>query len=249
MNIMNILVTGFTSFFRRISFKQGLGNFSDITGLLPIIGYGMVIMSFIDFIYVIFPLRLQNPEWEINTISTFTQHCWAFLIGLGFIFSRYFGENQDDVRFVEIVWLRFIRWVILIMGIVLLLTIPLIMLDTQRLLTLVNNKITEQQNTNLEQISQIEKLLASEASAEKIKVLGKNINMSPEELNLPAPQIKETIKQNLIVAKQKIPQEAKQAQQQEKISRWKNSVRIIISLIIIGVTFILVWLKTGQTTI
>ncbi|MBD2138982.1 hypothetical protein H6F32_15705 [Anabaena sp. FACHB-1237] len=242
-----VIVKNITSFFGRIQLTKD--SLSEITGLLPVIGYGMVIMSFIDFAYVIFPLQLQNPEWEINTITALTNNFWAFLIGLGFIFSRYFSDHEYDTRLLEVVFLRVMRWIILLMGIVILLFAPLVMLNTDRILKVVNNRIVEEQNNSLEQIAKVEQVLASNVSSEEIQLLARNINVSPEDLKLPTPQLKEKIQQNLMVAKQKIPQEAKQAQRQQKINRWKNSSRTVIGLMIIGLTCIIVWLKIGQAHI
>ncbi|WP_199924364.1 MULTISPECIES: HpsJ family protein [unclassified Anabaena] len=240
------LVRNFIKFFRRvkligISFKS-----SDLTGLLPIIGYALVIMSFIDFIYVLSEFQLQNFESELNSIRAFTEHSWIFLIGLGFIFTRYFSENQYDIRFPEIIFQKIIRWIILLMGVAFFLAIPLVFVNTGRLLKSVNNQIIEQQKSNIEQISQIEKSLNSGVSTKQLKLFGKNINLSPKELNLPDPQIKNAITQNLLIAKRRISEAAAQAKRQQYRNRWKNSYRTIIALFILGFTFVFVWFKIGQ---
>ncbi|MBS9387132.1 MAG: HpsJ family protein [Dolichospermum sp. BR01] len=242
-------VKNFKAFFGRVNWEGLLSNTSDLTGLLPIIGYGIVMMSFIDFIYVIVPPQLQNPEWELNAISLFTEHSWVFLIGLGFVFTRYFRENEYDIRFLEIVFLRFIRWVILLMGIAFFALIPLTLLNTQRVLKVVNDQITEQRNNRVEQITQIEKRLASGVSAEQIKLFAKNINMSPDDLKLPTPQLKNTIQKNLASAKKTISQEAALNQRGQWKNRWKSSLRTVIALLIIGVTFVIVWLQIGRACI
>jgi hypothetical protein len=133
---------------------MALGNDKErhLIGILPIVGYAIVAMSFVDFVSVLFPLQLQNPDWELKTISTLVEQIWAFLIGLGFIFTRYFQENQGDIRSVELFFLKFIRWFILIMAIVLLLMIPLVLLDTHRLLSFFNGQISTQKNNALKQV-------------------------------------------------------------------------------------------------
>ena len=240
------LVRNFIKFFRRvkligISFKS-----SDLTGLLPIIGYALVIMSFIDFIYVASQFQLQNFESQLNSIRAFTEHSWVFLIGLGFIFTRYFSENQYDIRFPEIIFQKIIRWIILLMGVAFFLAIPLVFVNTGRLLKSVNNQIVEQQKVNLEQIAQIEKGLNSGLTTAQIQLIGRNINLTPEELKLPEPQIKDSIKRNLLIAKTRITAAANEAKRQQFRSRWKNSSRTIIALLILGFTFVIVWFKIGQ---
>jgi hypothetical protein len=240
------LVRNFIKFFSRVKLSGKSLNSGDVTGLLPIIGYALVIMSFIDFISVASELQLQNFESELNSISAFTEHSWIFLIGLGFIFTRYFSENQYDIRYPEIIFQRIIRWVILLMGVAFFLAIPLVFVNTGRLLKSVNEQIIEQQKGNLEQIAQIEKGLNSGLTTAQIKLLGRNINLTPEELKLPEPQIKDSIKRNLLIGKTRITEAANEAKRQQFRSRWKNSARTIIALLILAFTFVIVWFKIGQ---
>ncbi|MBD1213371.1 MAG: hypothetical protein H9534_11620 [Dolichospermum circinale Clear-D4] len=239
------LVRNFIEFFSRVKLREE--SFSgDVTGLLPIIGYALVIMSFIDFISVASQFQLQNFESELNSISAFTEHSWIFLIGLGFIFIRYFSENQYDIRYPEIIFQRIIRWVILLMGVAFFLAIPLVFVNTGRLLKSVNNQILEQQKGNLEQIAQIEKGLNAGLTTAQLKLLGRNINLTPEELKLSDPQIKDSIKRNLLIGKTRITEAANQAKRQQFRSRWRNSARTIIALFILAFTFVIVWFKIGQ---
>ncbi|MDB9475715.1 HpsJ family protein [Dolichospermum circinale] len=240
------LVRNFIEFFSRVDFRGESSNSSDVTGLLPIIGYALVIMSFIDFISVASQFQLQNFESQLNSISAFTEHSWIFLIGLGFIFTRYFSENQYDIRFPEIIFQKIIRWIILLIGVAFFLAIPLVFVNTGRLLKSVNNQILEQQKGNLEQIAQIEKGLNSGLTTAQIQLIGRNINLTPEELKLPEPQIKDSIKRNLLIAKTRITEAANQAKRQQLRSTWKNSFRTIIALLILAFTFVIVWLKIGQ---
>ena len=236
------LVRNFIEFFSRVKLREE--SFSgDVTGLLPIIGYALVIMSFIDFIFVASQFQLQNFESELNSISAFTEHSWIFLIGLGFIFIRYFSENQYDIRYPEII---FHRWVILLMGVAFFLAIPLVFVNTGRLLKSVNNQILEQQKGNLEQIAQIEKGLNAGLTTAQLKLLGRNINLTPEELKLSDPQIKDSIKRNLLIGKKRITEAANQAKRQQFRSRWRNSAKTIIALFILAFTFVIVWFKIGQ---
>lgn len=240
------LVGNFINFFSRVDLREESSNSGDVTGLLPIIGYTLVIMSFIDFISVASQFKLQNFESQLNSISAFTEHSWIFLIGLGFIFTRYFSENQYDIRFPEIIFQKIIRWIILLMGVAFFLAIPLVFVNTGRLLKSVNNQILEQQKGNLEQIAQIEKGLNSGLTTAQIQLIGRNINLTPEELKLPEPQIKDSIKRNLLIAKTRITEAANQAKRQQLRSTWKNSFRTIIALLILSFTFVIVWFKIGQ---
>ena len=74
-------------------------------------------------------------------------------------------------------------------------------------------------------------------------------NMSPDDLNLPTPQLKNTIQKNLASAKKRVSQEAAKNQQEQWKNRWKSSLRTVIALLIIGVTFVIVWLQIGRACI
>jgi hypothetical protein len=135
------------------------------------------------------------------------------------------------------------------MGIAFFALIPLTLLNTQRVLKVANDQITEQRNNSVEQITQIEKRIASGVSAEQIKLFAKNINMSPDDLNLPTPQLKNTIQKNLASAKKRISQQAFINQRGQWKNRWKSSLRTVIALLIIGVTFVIVWFQIGRACI
>ena len=240
--------TNFSLFFGRVSLKMTIGSNKErhLIGILPIVGYAIVAMSFVDFASVLFPLQLQNPDWELKTIGTFVEQIWAFLIGLGFIFARYFKENQGDIRSVEIFFLKFIRWFMLIMAIVLFLMIPLVLLDTHRLLSFFNGQISTQKNNALKQVSQLETSLAKGDNPDQVRSFAKALNFPPEVLNLPAPELQNIIKTNIADAKTKITQGAAQTQKQQFISTWKSSARSIVGIIITSLTSIIIWLKIGQ---
>jgi len=240
--------TNFSLFFGRVSLKMTIGSNKErhLIGILPIVGYAIVAMSFVDFASVLFPLQLQNPDWELKTIGTFVEQIWAFLIGLGFIFARYFKENQGDIRSVEIFFLKFIRWFMLIMAIALLLMIPLVLLDTHRLLVFFNGQISTQKNNALKQVSQLEISLTKGDNPDQVRSFAKALNLPPEVLNLPAPELQKIIKTNIADAKTKITQEAAQTQKQQSINTWKSSVKSIIGIIITSLTSIIIWLKIGK---
>lgn len=246
--IFSNVSTNFSLFFGRVSLKMTLGNNKErhLIGILPLVGYAIVVMSFVDFASVLFPLQLQNPDWELKTISTFVEQIWAFLIGLGFILARYFKENQGDIRSVEIFFLKFIRWFMLIMAIALLLMIPLVLLDTHRLLVFLNAQISTQKDNALKQVSQLETSLAQGDNPDQVRSFAKAINLPPEVLNLPAPELQNIIKTNIADAKTKITQEAAQTQKQQSINTWKSSIRSIVGITITSFISIIIWLKIGK---
>jgi hypothetical protein len=242
------LSTSFSLFFSKINVQLTFssGKERNLLSILPVFGYVIVILSLRDFAYTLFPLQLQNPEWELKTISTLTEQVWPFLIGLGFVFTRYFYENQEDVRSLEIFFLQFIRWLLLIIGIISFLVIPLVFLDTNRLLTFFNAQINQQKDNALGEIIQAENRLAKVSSPDELRFFAKSLKLNPEVLSLPAPELQNILKTNLNSTKTKIIQQVAQKQQEQTTNLWKGSIRTIIGLIFNGVTFVFVWLRIGR---
>jgi len=242
------LSANFSFFFDRVNVKLTFNNGQerDLIGILPVFGYVIVILSFRDFASTLFPLQLQNPEWELKTISALTEQVWPLLIGLGFIFTRYFYENQEDVRYLEIFFLKFIRWLLLIIGIISFLVIPLVFLDTNRLLTFFNAQINQQKDNALGEIIQAENRLAKVSSPDELRFFAKSLKLNPEVLSLPAPELQNILKTNLNSTKTKIIQQVAQKQQEQTTNLWIGSIRTIIGLIFNGVTFVFVWLRIGR---
>jgi hypothetical protein len=242
------LSTSFSLFFSRVDVKLTFRNGKErnLLSILPVFGYVIVILSFRDFAYTLFPLQLQNPEWELKTISTLTEQVWPFLIGLGFVFTRYFYEKQEDIRALEIVFLQFIRWLLLIIGIISFLVIPLVFLDTNRLLIFFNAQINQQKDNALGEITQAENRLAKVASPDELRLFAQSLKLNPDVLSLPAPELQNILKTNLTSTKTKIIQQVAQKQREQATNLWKGSIRTITGLILNGVTFVFVWFRIGR---
>lgn len=54
--------------------------------LLRFIGYGLLILTLFDVIYIIVPPLFMNPAWELQTLGTLVEHTPVPLIGIGLIF-------------------------------------------------------------------------------------------------------------------------------------------------------------------
>jgi len=126
-----------------------------LTGLLPVIGYTLFFASLGDYIYIIFPTQFQDPAWELQTLGALVEQSWGFLIALALIFSRYFTDNQNNVREIELLALKFICWLIFIMAIIFILSTPLIAPDTHRLYKSINQQVNREDAVKLAQIAEV----------------------------------------------------------------------------------------------
>lgn len=215
--------------------------------ILPLIGYFMVLMSFVDITFIILPLRLQNAGWELATIGSLADNFWAMLIGFGFILITFFEEDLSFVKSIEIRVITGLRWFFLLYGIFFILTIPLIFANTNRLTTMAIAKITEQSQAKATLITNIENSLQSISNPQQLIEIGKNlgIDLTPS-ANLPAEELQAQIQKQLAQRKAALNETSEQAQTSESRNIWKRSLRTVVQVIIISTICILLFFKTRE---
>lgn len=239
-------------YFRKIALTDVISftGSQQLTGLLPLIGYALVIVSVGDFLYILYPPQFQNPTWELNAIGSLIENSWALLIGFGFIFSRYFTGNAEYIWFLEIFILRVIRWVILIMAIGFIFLIPLVVLNTNRLIDSSKEEITKQLATQLNQIKNVDSQLDQVSDINQIIALGKSLGLNTDDFpTIPKAQIKTQIRERLTTFKSNVEQQSVNIQKQQSRNILKNSAKILFSGIIMCSIFIIIWLVIGRVYI
>ena len=218
-----------------------------ITGLLPIIGYLLLIVSLADFLHILFPLQLQNPDWELQTIGALVEQCWLFLIALALIFTRYFLDNQEPIREIDLIAIRWIRWIVLILAIFFLLSIPLVIVNTKRLSTFIQQQSDLAQSNQLAQIAQIETQLAQTSEPKTVMEFGKSIGMDVEKLgNASLEELKSAVQQKLTNVETNITKQIKTAQKEQRQKLFKKNFRTVYSIIIVSVGFIVIFVEIGN---
>lgn len=217
-----------------------------LIGLLPVIGYALAFVSLGDYLYIIFPLQLQDPVWELQTIAALVEQSWGFLIALALIFSRYFTDNQDDVRAIELWLLKFIRWLVLAMAIIFILSTPLIVSDTSRLYRSINQQFSQEDRRKLDQIANVYTKVDQVSDLNQIIALGRSIGLDPATFkNTPFVEIKKEVKTRLTAIKANIENQAQAIQKAQSKKLIKNSFRTLYSGLVISFTFIFIWFKIG----
>jgi hypothetical protein len=220
---------------------------SNITSIIPVIGYGIFFASLADFLHVLFPLQLFNPAWELQTIGSLIDQSWALLIGMGFIGSRYFTENHKDTRLIEFLFLKFIRWFFLILAILYLFLTPLVILNSFRMTTQIRQQVAQEQNAKTNQIDQIQIQSSRITNPDQLRALAQSININKDDIErLSNDKLPASIKQKLFSVKTKIEEEAAIALRNQLQKLWQNSIRMIFSQILLAFTFIFIWSKFGR---
>jgi hypothetical protein len=220
---------------------------SSIIGIMPVIGYGIFFASLADFLNALFPLQLFNPAWELQTIGSLIDQSWALLIGMGFICSRYFTENQKDTRLIEFLLLEFIRWFFLILAILFLFLAPLVVLNSLRMTDMVRQQSVQQQNAKIVQIEQIQNQSSKITNPNQLRALAQSLNIDKDDIaRLSDKQLPASIQQQLSTVKSQVEKEATIARRNQLQKLWQNSIRMIFSQILLAFTFIFIWSKFGR---
>jgi hypothetical protein len=214
---------------------------------MPIIGYVLLVASLGDFIYILFPLQLQNPNWELQTFAALVEQCWGFLIALALIFSRYLGSNYSDVREIELLALRVIRWIIITIAILLLLSTPLIIFDTFRLYRVTAHQISATDATKLNQIEQMRTQIEQGADAKIIGNIAQFIGVEPQIIQQSSLSgLKDITKQKLTDLENNIKTQVERIREEQSRQLIKSSARTLYCSLIIGFTLTWIWVKIGQ---
>jgi hypothetical protein len=233
----------------RLSADEAFRNIriSKIIGIMPVIGYGILFASLADFLNVLFPLQLFNPAWELQAIGGLIDQSWALLIGMGFICSRYFTENQKDTRLIEFLLLKFLRWFFLMLAILYLFLAPLVILNSFRMTTEIRQQVAQQQQAKIAQIDQIQNQSTQIKNPDQLRALAQSLNINKDDIDrLSNDQLPASIQQQLSTVKSRIQAEAAIARRNQLQKLWQNSIRMIFSQVLLALTFIFIWSKFGR---
>ncbi|HEY9703992.1 MAG TPA: HpsJ family protein [Allocoleopsis sp.] len=209
--------------------------------LLRAVAYTLLILTFIDYANIFINFVPFNPEIELQTIAILVNNSPSALIGIALLFYE-----KEDSNSIEKIWLKFVSWMCLIVGIGYLLLIPVgisasFMLDTMTTKQ-VNNAVSQQKQP-LENLK--EKLNQARSDQEILKILqNPNNKQAPKIGNVQ--EFKKQAIANIIKAEDNINQQSAAQRQQQKISLLKNSVRYILGCLVCGIFFIYIWSSSRQ---
>jgi uncharacterized membrane protein len=203
--------------------------------LLSWLGYVILIVSAIDYLRVLYPPQLTNPSWEFQTFINLVNNTWLVLLALILIFM----PNRSQIRRFELVFLRFLRWIILLGSVIFILLIPLTIQNANRLNQQATVQLGQQQTTQQKQLNNLEDALQNESvSYFQMQRLKNefNIQETPESVSL---------EDSLIEKVQQRKQELQQQIAIQKRNRFRElfaqAGRNIIAGLLIGIFLIRLW--------
>ncbi len=210
--------------------------------LLRFIGYALLIFSIVDYLAILVPPKLTDPNWELQAIAQMVDHVWSILLGLTFIFL--FNETSV-IKVRQIALLKLLSWLSLFIGIFYLLMLPLGVNNSLTIYRTINNQFTTQQSQQKEQIQKITEGLKNITSSEQLTKIAANLKITIEPNSKPSPQeLKNKISQQIQTSAQTAISAANGAKREQTKTLIKAAAKINLGTIISGVCFIVLWRLT-----
>jgi hypothetical protein len=217
--------------------SKSVESLMDLINIWRLVGYGLLLLSFLDIVEAFVPPDFMNPAWEFQTLGVLVERVPVPLIGLVLVF---YGKLERRFDW-ELVFLNLLSRIALLVGILYILLVPVGVVNTIRLKDTTSAQINNQYNQQLSQANQIEQQL-NNATPEQlnrfIAVQGGSLNgKKPEEL-------KSKLLTEFSTAKEKIKTQADEARFAERVKLLKSSAKWNLGALISGFLFISFWKGT-----
>lgn len=207
-------------------------------------GYALLMLCFIDLLYVLIPPEFFNPVWEYQTIGDLIKLVPVPLLALMLIFHGDTALRSKPERLA----LKILSWITLLVGVIFLLLIPLTVTNAVRIHRFNNNQISTQVSQQRLQLDATRKQL-EKASPNQLRSLvptpDKDGNL-PDLPNSPE-QAKSQLLNNIGRAKQQAEQQALQARANLRQNLVKNTFKLVAESLIAGFFFLYIWMTTAWT--
>jgi hypothetical protein len=204
--------------------------------LARVVGYGLLLMSFIDFLYVLIPADFMDPVWEYQFASDLVKLVPVPLLALVLAFWGDYVERHD----VEWPILRFLSWLSLLFSITLFLLMPLTVANTLRIHQFNNEQINTQVNQQQQQIDAARTQLEQATPQQLQSLASRNQNNSNAAAS--PDDARAQILDNLQQTKEETTAQADQARANVKQNLIKNSLKLVAESCLGSFLFLYAWL-------
>ena len=124
--------------------------------MLPRIGYFILVLTFLDYVFLLIPSHFLNPTWELNIIGHLVENVWAPLLGFALVFIR----RENGFKELELKLLSWLSRLMLLMAIIYFLSAPLILSNTIKIQQKSFSSLKNQLETQRNQVAQFKKQLS-----------------------------------------------------------------------------------------
>ena len=214
--------------------------------IVPWIGYGLLLFTIIEFIYVLIPLQLTDAVWTFQTIGRLVERVPVPLLAFLLIFHR----PQQQIKKIELILLRFLSGFALLVGILYLLMIPLGVINTQQINQVNTQQIESQVLQQTQSLQTLRDRLDNAKAESEIQQFLVDLARqgSIPEFNNPQ-TAKSQILERIANTEKRIINQAQATKSQKREALIKNSVKWNVGALIAGVWFILIAYLTRWTAL
>lgn len=210
--------------------------------IIRLVGYGLLVMAFVDFLSLIIPPQLMNPAWEFQTIGALVERIPVTLLGMVLV---YFGERSDRTP-IETFLLRGLSWLSLILAILFFLMIPLSISDTFRIYYQHNAQVNLRVVPQIDSIKQFKDKLAAANSLDQIRAILEE--QATQKITIPdsadTQKLKESILQNLKKTEDNLNSQVEMLRSAKRSELLKNSLKWNLGALIAAFLFFFIWKST-----
>jgi len=228
------------------------GYIEVLNGLAPFIGYVLIFSTIVNCLLSIFPMQSGDPAWELATISTILEQIWGLIVGLGlgFVFISFYDGDDRGVEPNQVAFLRVTRWLSFLLALGFIFAVPLIVVDSHKLIADSNSKLQEIQASRIDKIHQLEQKVDKVTNPAQMKALAQQIQLDNNSFaGMSFTDIKDKLKNGLDkFAKQN--EQALMIQQEKKAAVIrKKAIYNIVNCLILFAAFLRIGSKIGSVGI
>lgn len=202
-----------------------------------LVGYGLLLLALLDLLTTLLPLRLMNPLWQFETMGAIVERVAVPLLGLVLVF---FGEEKFRSSF-EQKFLKLLRWLCLLVGVLFFLLVPLGVVSTLQVKAVNDTQMNQQYSQQKARVERVEKQLnqIKDQDLENfIKSQGRTLDgQSPQ-------QARGQFLAKINKDKNQLENQFKQVKSNSRLTLLKNSAKWNLGALVSGVLFIYIWLLT-----
>ena len=213
------------------------------SGILRLVGYGLLLMALVDVFFLLIPPQLMNPLWEFQTMGAIVERIPVTLLGLVLV---YYGERSDRAP-IESIILKSLSWFALLAAILLILMIPLNISNGFRIYNQHNASANAKFVSQKETIQHFKEQLEAADSKDEIGAVLQQ--QAKQKVNIPDSVNTQKLKTDLITNLQNnqdsITNQAQAFRSQKRSLLLKKCLKWNLGALIASILFFLIWKSTG----
>jgi hypothetical protein len=206
--------------------------------IFRLVGYSLLLLALFDALSIFLPLQLNNLPWMFQSTGTVIERVPLLLIGFVLVFA---GEGNIRQTW-ERLLLRVLSWISLGLGILFLMTIPLLLNAAVQMSTLTDAQVTAQAER---QSSQLQKVVeqVNQAGPKDLDSFLDSVNQQTNaEAQIKNPQL---LRQKLLTevgeAKKSLQVQAESARSEQRAFLLKEAVKWNAGSLVAGGVLIRLW--------